>query len=164
MLKIILTSLDDTDTFGRMLGEIALPGDVILLEGDLGAGKTTLTQSIAAGLEVPEESYVTSPSFSLMNQYFGRIPLYHIDCYRLEGEDDVEGSGLMDYIVADGLTVVEWPDRLGNLKPVERLDVFIDSIGDTRVLSIHAYGNKWQDRLPIINNHLLEAGEFKITD
>ena len=80
---------------------------------DLGAGKTTLTQFIAAGLEVPPDCYVISPSFSLMLEYPGRIPLYHLDCYRLTGEDDVEGSGLMDYIVADGLAVVEWPDRLG---------------------------------------------------
>lgn len=156
MLKVVLDSLDETALFGKLLGRIAIPGDVILLDGDLGAGKTTLTQSIAIGLEVPEESYVTSPSFSLMNQHFGRIPLYHIDCYRLEGEDDVEGSGLMDYIVADGLTVVEWPQRLGSLKPEERLDVYIRSDDGGRILSLDARGKKWQDRIPALLQYYLE--------
>jgi len=156
MLKITLNSLDDTAKFGKMLGKLSEPGDVILLDGDLGAGKTTMTQSIAIGLEVPEKSYVTSPSFSLMNQYFGRIPLYHIDCYRLEGEDDVEGSGLMDYIVADGLTVVEWPERLGSLKPEERLDVYIRSDNERRILSLDARGKKWQDRMQVLSKYYFD--------
>lgn len=156
MLDIKLNSLGETDTFGKLLGKIAEPGDVILLDGDLGAGKTTLTQSIAIGLEVPAESYVTSPSFSLMNQYFGRIPLYHIDCYRLVDEDDVEGSGLMDYIVGDGLAVIEWPERLGSLKPQERLDVSITSDDDIRILSIVAHGKKWQDRMPVLSEYCLD--------
>ncbi len=152
MLEIVLSSLDETCIFGKTLGRLAEPGDVILLTGNLGAGKTTLTQAIALGLEVPYESYVTSPSFSLMNQYQGRLPLYHMDCYRLKDEDDVEGSGLIDYIVADGMTVIEWPDRLGGLVPPERLDVFINAEGDTRKLSLHAHGKKWQDRIQKIKN------------
>ena len=75
------------------------------------AGKTTLTQSIAQGLEVPEDQYVSSPSFALLHEYPGRIPLFHLDCYRLAGEEDVEGAGLADYIGGPGLTVIEWPDR-----------------------------------------------------
>ena len=128
-LQFALTNLDHTRALGRILGRMAGQGDVILLSGTLGAGKTTLTQAIADGLEVPEECYVISPSFSLLLEYPGRIPLYHIDCYRLEDEDDVEGSGLMDYIVADGLTVIEWPDRLGSLKPEDNLAIELVSIG-----------------------------------
>src|SRR5210317_1033098 len=87
MAEFVLHSLADTRTLGMVLADISEPGDVILLSGDLGAGKTTLAQFIAEGLQVPAEYYVTSPSFALMHEYPGRIPLYHIDCYRLEGED-----------------------------------------------------------------------------
>ena len=148
MQEIILQNLDDTRKLGVTLGSISKSGDVILLYGPLGAGKTTLTQFIAKGLNVPDENYVTSPSFALMQQYQGRIPLYHIDCYRLEGEDDVEESGLIDYIVADGLTVVEWPERLGSLVPGERLDVVIRlAENDARVVECIPYGEDWQERI-----------------
>lgn len=151
MLKIILPTLKETEHLGRLLGEICRPGDIILLSGTLGAGKTTLTQFIAKGLAVPEESYITSPSFNLMNQYFGRIPLYHIDCYRLEGEDDVEESGLMDYILADGLAVVEWPDRLESLTPPDRLDIEIfHRENKERYLSLTARGQGWSERLVVL--------------
>jgi tRNA threonylcarbamoyladenosine biosynthesis protein TsaE len=123
-------------------------GDVILLTGQLGAGKTSLAQFIAEGLEVPGEYYVTSPSFSLLHEYPGRIPFYHMDCYRLNGEDDVEESGLMDYVVAGGLTVVEWPDRLGSLVPAERLDIEIRLLeDDARIVLITPHGESWQERM-----------------
>lgn len=141
------SSLAETREFGLALGKSAQRGDVVFLRGDLGAGKTTLTQFIAEGLEVTD-NYVTSPSFSLMNQYFGRLPLYHIDCYRLEDEDDVEGSGIIDYIVADGLTVIEWPDRLGSLTPEKRLDIVITSgLGEERTYNITAHGAGWEKML-----------------
>ncbi len=148
MTEITLQTLDDTRKLGRALGMVSRPGDVILLAGHLGAGKTTLTQFIAEGLEVPGEYYVTSPSFALLQEYPGRIPLYHIDCYRLEGEDDVEESGLMDYIVADGLSVVEWPERLGSLVPEERLEVVMRLVdNDARIVVFTPYGESWQERI-----------------
>jgi tRNA threonylcarbamoyladenosine biosynthesis protein TsaE len=153
MPNFILQTLKDSEIFGRILGENSQQGDVILLSGTLGAGKTTLTQFIAKGLEVPDKSYVTSPSFSLMNQYFGRIPLYHMDCYRLEGEDDVEESGLIDYIVADGLTVIEWPDRLGSLMPPDRLDIDIRCVAnEVRYVSLVPHGNRWQQMIEMLQN------------
>lgn len=143
-----MRTLRDTEALGRILGRCARAGDVILLSGTLGAGKTTLTQFIAAGLEVPPECYVISPSFSLMLEYPGRIPLYHIDCYRLSGEDDVEDSGLMDYIVADGVAVVEWPDRLGRLQPLEHLEIALSDAGDgARKVLVTAHGPQWLERL-----------------
>jgi len=148
MPERILRSLEDTRRLGVLLGRTSRRGDVILLTGQLGAGKTTLAQFIAEGLEVPAEYYVTSPSFSLVHEYPGRIPLYHLDCYRLEGEDDVEESGLMDYIAADGLTVVEWPDRLGSLVPAERLDMEIRLAGDdVRVAVLTPHGERWRKRM-----------------
>lgn len=148
MPERILRSLEDTRRLGVQLGRTSRQGDVILLTGQLGAGKTTLAQFIAEGLEVPAEYYVTSPSFSLVHEYPGRIPLYHLDCYRLDGEDDVEESGLMDYIAADGLTVVEWPDRLGSLVPAERLDMEIRLAGgDVRVAVLTPHGESWRKRM-----------------
>ena len=159
MPEITLQTLDDTKVLGTVLGKISRPGDVILLTGDLGAGKTTLTQFIAQSLGVPDEYYVTSPSFALMHEYPGRITLYHMDCYRLHGEDDVEESGLMDYVVADGLSVVEWPDRLGSLVPEERLDVEICISGnDARVVEITPHGESWQHRMEDVMNACNRTG------
>ena len=147
MLELVLHNLRDTEALGHILGRCARTGDVILLSGTLGAGKTTLTQFIAAGLEVPPEHYVISPSFSLMLAYPGRLPLYHIDCYRLTGEDDVEDSGLMDYIVADGVAVVEWPDRLGRLKPPEHLEIALSAAGgEARKVIVTPHGRQWLER------------------
>lgn len=159
MAELILRDLSDTEILGRILGRNARAGDVLLLAGELGAGKTTLTQFIAAGLEVPPDCYVTSPSFSLLHEYPGRMPLYHMDCYRLVGEDDVEGSGLMDYIVADGLAVVEWPDRLGRLQPPEHLAIDLGSAGEgARTVRLVARGRAWPQRLPDLLRECAAAG------
>ncbi len=147
-LTLIVRSAGETEQIGRLLGEIAGPGDVILLYGDLGAGKTTLTQAIARGLSVPEDQYVTSPSFGLMHEYSGRIFLYHMDFYRLSGEDDIEGAGLMDYIGGTGLAVIEWPDRLGTLCPVARLEITLTITSETeRRLLFKPCGSKWLSRM-----------------
>ncbi len=159
MSEITLQTLEDTKALGSVLGKISRSGDVILLTGDLGAGKTTLTQFIAKSLGVPEEYYVTSPSFALMHEYPGRITLYHMDCYRLHGEDDVEESGLMDYVVADGLSVIEWPDRLGSLVPDERLDLEICLSGkDVRAVVITPHGKSWQQRMDDVMNACNSTG------
>ena len=165
VLELELPSPGHTDTLGVLLGRTALPGDVILLSGTLGAGKTTLTRSIARGLGVPAEYYVTSPSFSLMHEYPARIPLYHIDCYRLDSEDDVEGSGLIDYIVADGLTVVEWPDRLGSLKPLLYLDIELDIASENgRLVRLNPVGVDWQTRLDRLQKEHTVSGNLILLD
>ena len=145
---LALKNVRDTERIGRRLGKVALIGDVILLHGDLGAGKTTLTQAIAVGLDVPADQYVTSPSFALMHEYPGRIPLYHMDCYRLSGEEDIEGAGLIDYIGGPGLAVIEWPDRLGSLQPTDRLDIELKAKGETeRTFIFRPHGLSWTTRI-----------------
>ena len=137
-----------TQRIGYRLGKIARNGDVILLHGDLGAGKTTLTQAIAVGLDVPAGQYITSPSFALMHEYPGRIPLYHMDFYRLSGEEDVEGTGLIDYVGGPGLTIIEWPGRLGSLQPEDRLDIELQSTGETkRTYIFRPHGSSWTIRI-----------------
>lgn len=127
--KILLKSLSDTEKLGRLLGETAGPGEVICLDGDLGAGKTTLSQAIAKGLAVPESCYVTSPSFTILHEYEGRIPMYHMDFYRLYGADEVLDLGFDEYFYQSGLTVIEWSVRAISILPEERLsfEIFCDN-------------------------------------
>ena len=140
-------SLAEILKFGRLLGREARPGDVFTLTGDLGAGKTTLTQAIGQGLEVPQSCYITSPTFSLLHEYPGRFPLYHMDLYRLAGEEEMEELGFEDYIYGEGLTVIEWSDRLGSLMPEDRLDIELSIVSETaRKVILTAYGSMKLDR------------------
>jgi len=128
--------------FGRHLGKQALAGDIFTLTGDLGSGKTTLTQAIGQGLAVPADCFITSPTFSLLHEYPGRLPLYHMDLYRLATADEVLELGFEDYLYGDGLTVIEWPDRLQDLMPADRLDIHLTFTGEnSRLAVLTAYGN-----------------------
>jgi tRNA threonylcarbamoyladenosine biosynthesis protein TsaE len=143
-----LASLDDTRAFGEHLGALAAPGDIITLAGSLGAGKTTLTQAIGKGLEVPDPFYITSPSFGLLHEYPGRIPLYHMDLYRLSSEEEIEELGFEDYLYGNGLSVIEWPERLGTLLPGDRLEIELNFAGETaRQARLSVYGSRWHDRI-----------------
>lgn len=108
-LELRSGSVDETRRLGTRLGELLMPGDLVLLEGDLGAGKTALTQGIGAGLGV--ERTINSPTFTLLKEYMGRVPLYHFDLYRVENPDEVTALGFDDYFVGDGVCVVEWAER-----------------------------------------------------
>lgn len=114
-LTIATDSPEATREWGKNLARLLRPGDVILLAGELGAGKTTFTQGLAEGLGV--KGPVTSPSFALAHEYSGRLPLYHLDLYRLDQPQAVAAIGLDEYLEADGVTVVEWAENLGPLGP-----------------------------------------------
>mgnify|MGYP001393535728 CR=1 FL=1 len=145
---IPLPDLDATLALGRYLGETALPGEVITLAGSLGAGKTALTQAIGKGLEVPESCYITSPTFSLLHEYPGRLALYHMDLYRLNDETEIDDLGLLEYLYGTGLTVIEWPDKLGNLMPEDRLHIELVLLNDTaRLAEITAHGPTWEKKI-----------------
>lgn len=145
---IILRNLQETASFARQLADLVQPGDVICLSGDLGAGKTALTQEIARGLHVPESCYVTSPTFSILQEYPGDIPLYHMDFYRLSDEGEVEDLGFDEYFYGAGLTVIEWSERAGDLIPDSRLllTITIDDELSRRVAVDFGRGT-WGDRL-----------------
>ena len=147
--NIKLQSLADTERLGHLLGEIAKAGDVIILGGSLGAGKTTMTQFIGAGLGIPPNCYITSPTFSLMHEYQGRLVMYHMDLYRLSSEEEIEELGFLEYIYGDGLTVIEWPDRLGSLMPEEYLEIKLElqNIEDSRTARISGAGEQWLQRI-----------------
>ncbi len=159
---IYLGSLAVTRLFGEKLGELALPGDTICLDGDLGAGKTTLTQAIARGLGVPESCYVTSPSFAIFHEYPGRIPLYHMDFYRLQDVSEIEDLGLEEYFYLSGLTVIEWSGRGGDLLPADCLQLWIENPGDDSRIVQCTYSRNWEERLAgLLQGHpeFLAAGD-----
>ena len=120
-----LNSIQDTERLGLVIGNIAQSGDVICLNGCLGAGKTTMTQAIARGLGVPSNCYVTSPSYTIMHEYKGVIPLYHMDFYRLNGSGDVIDLGFEEYFYLDGLTIIEWSERAEDILPKDRVTIAI---------------------------------------
>jgi tRNA threonylcarbamoyladenosine biosynthesis protein TsaE len=126
--RLATDAVDETVALGSRLGALAMAGDLICLWGDLGAGKTQLAKGIALGLGISDT--VNSPTFVLMSEYPGRVPLFHVDLYRLSHAADALAGGVVDERQADGVTVVEWPDRMGPVLPAARLDVRIYGTGD----------------------------------
>ncbi len=123
------------------MGKLLTAGDVVALIGELGCGKTYLTKGIAHGLGIPDYSHVTSPSFTIINEYQGEIPLYHIDLYRMERGFDEDLLGLKDYLYSPGVTVVEWAEKLSRL-PGERIEIHMEILGEQeRRLEITGYGD-----------------------
>lgn len=148
MHTIDLSTLLRTETMGIHLGKIAEPGDIITLAGTLGAGKTALTQAIGRGLGLDPRIYITSPTFGLLHEYQGRIPLYHLDLYRLGSEEEIESLGFPEYFYGHGLTVIEWPERLGTLMPAERLHIELVISGEiSRIAHLYAHGELWQKKV-----------------
>ena len=128
MTELRSRSPDQTRELGRRLGAAAVPGTVLALIGPLGAGKTQLAKGVAEGLAV--SGVVNSPTFVLMNEHRGRLPLYHIDAYRLDDPEEAVAAGLLDERQSDGVTVVEWADRLAGWLPVERLEIEMEAVPD----------------------------------
>ena len=122
-------SPDQTREFGTRIGESAMPGDIFLLSGRLGAGKTCLTQGIAWGLGIKE--YALSPTFVIVRELHGRLPLYHIDLYRLTRIEEIAELGLDDYLYGNGICVVEWAEKGSGILPVEHLSIEISYLSDT---------------------------------
>jgi tRNA threonylcarbamoyladenosine biosynthesis protein TsaE len=120
---VILISGNPEETFliGMTIGENLDVSDVVALVGELGTGKTCLTQGIARGIGVPEGNRITSPSFTLINEYQGRMILYHFDLYRLTGIRDIEDMGYEDYLFGEGVSVIEWADKIKDFLPDQTL-------------------------------------------
>ena len=143
MLYLRTNSVDETRTLGARLGELLQPGDVLLLQGPLGAGKTAMTQGIGRG--DGSNDLVISPTFVLINEYRGRVKLYHVDLYRLEDPDEITQLDLPGY-TTDGALIVEWPERGAGLLPDEHLHVAIepaeDGNQDARRITLTAFGER----------------------
>ena len=127
-VKLPSASPDTTREIGARLGRLVQPGDVLALYGDLGAGKTCLVQGLAAGLGVTAP--IRSPTFILIAEHAGRLPLYHVDLYRTESLEEIRALGLEDLLGGDGVTVIEWGDKAEALLPIGSIRVRIDGVGD----------------------------------
>ena len=128
--SLIVESVKETEKIGVILGENSFSSGVICLTGDLGAGKTALSQSIGRGIGV--EEYITSPSFAILHEYNGRIPFYHMDFYRLGSSDEVIDLGFEDHFYGDGLCVIEWFERAEELIPEDHLKISITHLDERR--------------------------------
>ena len=147
-----------TRRVGRLLGRYLDPGSLIALSGDLGTGKTEFIKGLAKGLGVQAGCHVSSPSFVLINEYPGRIPLYHIDLYRLSGGSDVEEMGLEEYVYGQGVTAIEWAEKAAPLIPSQRFWIDIRWMGPTRRrLTIKASGKRNEQ---VLETFCAELKEF----
>ncbi|ABR47028.1 protein of unknown function UPF0079 [Alkaliphilus metalliredigens QYMF] len=122
-----IKSLKEMEALGEKMGAVLRPGKILCLKGDLGAGKTTLTQALARGLEVTD--YVTSPTFTIIHQYEGRLPLYHFDVYRINHFTEMEDIGYEDYFYGEGVCVIEWATLIEEILPEDCLWIEIRVVG-----------------------------------
>jgi len=130
-LVLLTASADQTRALGRRIGERLAPGQVVALEGSLGSGKTCLVQGMAVGLGVPEAMDVTSPSYTLLNEYPGRLTLLHFDLYRLAGADEAEAIGFFERLHGGEVTVIEWAGRIASSELGSHLRIAFAVTGDT---------------------------------
>jgi tRNA threonylcarbamoyladenosine biosynthesis protein TsaE len=143
MIKMISDSPAKTREIGKKLASMLMAGDIICLSGELGTGKTVMAKGISSGLGV-KDSGVTSPTFVLMRCHHGRMPVYHFDLYRVWGPQEILGLGVEEFFFADGVSVIEWADRLGELEPRECLKIKLAHKGDgRRTLSFSARGSRY---------------------
>ncbi len=141
--QVTTGSPEETQQLGVRLGELAQPGDVFLMTGNLGAGKTCLTQGIAWGLGIDE--YALSPTFVIMREMHGRLPLYHIDLYRLDDIDESIDLGLDDYFYGRGVCVVEWSEKGMSILPRKHLLIRIEYLSDTgRRITLSPSGGRYE--------------------
>jgi tRNA threonylcarbamoyladenosine biosynthesis protein TsaE len=137
-------SASETIRIGRSIGGRLLPGDVVALVGELGAGKTQFIKGLAAGAGIGNPTYISSPSFTLINEYPGKVTFYHIDLFRLGKEEEAEELGLEDYFQGEGITAIEWAEKIPSLLPKELLLIRIAYTGrNTRRLEVSGKGDRY---------------------
>ncbi|MCX7883459.1 MAG: tRNA (adenosine(37)-N6)-threonylcarbamoyltransferase complex ATPase subunit type 1 TsaE [Caloramator sp.] len=132
-------SAEETFELGIKIGRVLNRGDIISLNGDLGAGKTQLTKGIAKGLEVDE--HITSPTFTIVNEYSGKLPLYHFDVYRINDVDELYEIGFDEYIFGNGVSIIEWGDMICEILPKDIIKINIKKV-DEDIREIHIDSKK----------------------
>jgi tRNA threonylcarbamoyladenosine biosynthesis protein TsaE len=144
--RTLTRSTDETLALAGTVGELLRAGDVVSLVGDLGAGKTVFARGVARALGVTEP--VVSPSFTIVREYEGRMPLVHVDVYRIDTVQELYDLGFEELVRDDGVTLVEWGDMIDGLLPGDRLDVRLTpgATDDERVVEIEGQGRSWRAR------------------
>lgn len=146
-MQLVSDSPEQTRDIGEALGRLIENGAVVAMVGELGAGKTVLAQGVARGLDVGPEEYVSSPSFAVVNQYRGRCPIFHIDTYRLSDEAEMVSLGYEDYFDPNGVSVIEWADKVMELLPSKHVLVQIEITGpETRMIDVDLIG-EWPPKI-----------------
>jgi tRNA threonylcarbamoyladenosine biosynthesis protein TsaE len=140
-IQITTHSPEETQDLGQKIGELLKAGIVLTLTGDLGSGKTCFVQGLARGLDVPSDYYITSPTYTLINEYPGRYPLFHVDLYRIEDPLDLEDIGLYEILHGNGVVAIEWAERLREDLPSEHVSIDFEILDhESRKIGITAYG------------------------
>ena len=141
MIKNIYLDNDkETREIGFKLGKLLKPGSIVCLIGDLGAGKTTMTQSLAEALEV--DDYITSPTFTIVNEYEGKMPLYHFDVYRIGCSEEMYDIGFDEYINGEGVCIIEWANIIEDILPDDYLKIELKYMG--REMTLIPYGEEYE--------------------
>jgi tRNA threonylcarbamoyladenosine biosynthesis protein TsaE len=144
-LTVTLPNHEATQQLGQRLGRLLFPGAVVALIGPLGAGKTHLVRAIAEGLDIPDSRVVTSPTFVLIQEYQGRLPIYHFDAYRLSGAVPFADLGVHEYLEGEGVCLIEWADRVSVCLPEEYLRISLRITGETaREAMMEAVGPSYE--------------------
>jgi tRNA threonylcarbamoyladenosine biosynthesis protein TsaE len=154
-LNVVSGSAEETLSIGRIIGESLNAGDIVALTGELGAGKTCLAKGIAIGLGVSENHSITSPTFTLINEYRGNVLLYHFDLYRLIGLHDMEDLGYEEYLYGDGVCVIEWAEKIRDCFSDEVISIELTYLDENRrSISVSGEGGRISD----ISNALKNGG------
>jgi tRNA threonylcarbamoyladenosine biosynthesis protein TsaE len=147
-MEILSSSPEETKKIGVAIGRLLTAGDIVCLYGDLGSGKTCLAQGIIKGLDVGDDKYLRSPTFTLINQYKGRIPVCHLDLYRLDNLGEIENIGIEEHFSGDEVVIIEWAEKLERLLPERRIDINIETADiNTRKFIISCSDERF-DHLP----------------
>jgi tRNA threonylcarbamoyladenosine biosynthesis protein TsaE len=155
-------SARQTRAWGARLGKLLRGGEIIGLIGELGAGKTCFVRGLAVGLDVSPEAWIRSPTFTLINEYLGRLPVFHIDLYRIGSRTEFEGLNLRDYLYSDGASVIEWFDHLPAGEVDEWLELRIaHGNANTRELTFTAHGERYEALLEALKKTRSAGGAVK---
>ena len=147
MIFVKTRSYEETIEFGKKLGGILAPNDLICLSGDLGTGKTALTQGIAKSLGI--NSYITSPTFTIVNEHQGKYPLFHFDVYRIADPDEMFDIGFEEYLSSEGVSVIEWGELIRDILPHDIININVkkalEESLDTRLIEVDFVGDRYSN-------------------
>lgn len=143
MLEFKINNAKETKDLGILLGKGLKGKEVIAMTGDLGAGKTTMTKSIAKGLEIKD--HITSPTFTIVNEYEGRVKLYHFDVYRIGDIEEMYDLGFEEYIYSDAVSIIEWANLIEEILPEDKININITSLDEEkRIVTLSGEGEKFE--------------------
>ncbi len=155
MINFVTNCPEETQEIGYKIGKFLTPGDVVALIGDLGSGKTCLTQGMAGGVGIDENQYVSSPSYIIVNEYAAPYPIYHLDLYRIRSAFELWDLGLDEYLYGCGICIIEWADRLLDELPESYLKVELFYVDEnTRKMKISSVGTKFDALINRLTEHI----------